>query len=498
MKKTAKNKRKQKFFIFGLTFLLFITGSQEPINAQITLTPEQMVEELEYVADLIRRVHPYPFHAGSEAEFNSLVAELTQEVTSPMSREDFFFILNRLTHYVKDAHTYIYIPISEEQFYLPASFYWAVDGLVVTDSTEDCGLEFGDRIISIGNVEPLDLLEELSNIIPAENSYYLRSRGANRLSYGSFLKHLGLVEDNIVDFVVEDKQGNTQSLSVELIPVTPLSAPPPDPLLTDQPLNNEWYGWNFYQDHSLAYFYLDRCIYSSEYRNALINFFEEVNELGIEKIAVDLRRNPGGSSRVVNEFLIYLPVRAGGWFHYLIPSKVKNYTGDVRYSPEAAEQRGYSQISGYYKTDQIRRRLGVYMNISLPHSLDHIFYGKVYILTSNYTFSSGNWFGVIFQDNGLGTLVGEPTGNIPTHFGDILHFETPYSNFYMIISHKMFYRPDYQKDSEDTLYPDIYIPTTVDDIREGRDPQLEGLFSLFSSEKMKKFNNIERNRRKNP
>ncbi|NMB02797.1 MAG: hypothetical protein GX971_14960 [Firmicutes bacterium] len=82
---------------------------------------------------------------------------------------------------------------------------------------------------------------------------------------------------------------------------------------------------------------------------------------------------------------------------------------------------------------------------------------------------------LIFQDNHLGQVLGEPTGNAPTSYGDILGFTLPNSQFPMIISHKSWVRPDPKRDPSDALYPDLYVPTTVQDVREQR-PQMEWLF----------------------
>lgn len=42
---------------------------------------------------------------------------------------------------------------------------------------------------------------------------------------------------------------------------------------------------------------------------------------------------------------------------------------------------------------------------------------NVYILTSSLTFSSANDFAVIFRDNNIGKIIGEPTGNQSSSYG---------------------------------------------------------------------------------
>ena len=89
------------------------------------------------------------------------------------------------------------------------------------------------------------------------------------------------------------------------------------------------------------------------------------------------------------------------------------------------------------------------------------------MLTSQLTFSSGNWFGVILGDNALAEIVGERTGNAPTSAGDILRFQAPHSRYVFTVSHKEWVRPDRARDPADTLTPDLLVPVTREDIRGG-------------------------------
>ncbi|WP_081943582.1 S41 family peptidase [Caloranaerobacter azorensis] len=100
-----------------------------------------------------------------------------------------------------------------------------------------------------------------------------------------------------------------------------------------------------------------------------------------------------------------------------------------------------------------------------------------------YTFSSGNWFAVIIKDNNIGKVIGEPTGNQPSSYGDILSFETPNSGFMFSVSYKKFIRPNTENDPEDCLHPDIEVYTTIQDILNGRDPQIEKLIEIVKNNK---------------
>ena len=76
------------------------------------------------------------------------------------------------------------------------------------------------------------------------------------------------------------------------------------------------------------------------------------------------------------------------------------------------------------------------------------------VLTDRTTFSSATMLGVWVQDGKLGTIVGQPSANAPTSYGDMLRIQLPLSNVTLPISYKKFLRPDADADP-DTLHPDI-------------------------------------------
>ena len=72
-------------------------------------------------------------------------------------------------------------------------------------------------------------------------------------------------------------------------------------------------------------------------------------------------------------------------------------------------------------------------------------------------------------------LLGEPTGNAPSSYGDILTFTLPASGLSYTLSFKRWRRPDGARDPAPTLLPDVPLPRTAATVREGTDPVLDWL-----------------------
>ena len=175
------------------------------------------------------------------------------------------------------------------------------------------------------------------------------------------------------------------------------------------------------KEHNAAVLTLYSCDYNREYKDTIKNMFQEVKDQGITNIAVDIRNNGGGNSLVANEFLKYIDV-----------DSYKDWAWDWR--------------------------LGCFM-FHIPQKTvqndkyeDLLFQGNLYLLTSNYTFSSAMNFAQYVKDNSIGKIIGEPSGNAPDSYGDLSCFKLPDSGILIQIFTKKWYRID---NIEGLIEPDI-------------------------------------------
>lgn len=66
-------------------------------------------------------------------------------------------------------------------------------------------------------------------------------------------------------------------------------------------------------------------------------------------------------------------------------------------------------------------------------------------------------FTTLIRDNNLGKVIGEPSGNKPSAYGDLLLFQLPNSKLPLTLTYKYFSRPDISKDLEEAIMPDYPI-----------------------------------------
>ncbi len=421
-----------------------ILGSGD-FHSSVPLTKETMLTDLEFLRAKIAAVHPATVD-GLPKEVRMAFETARSSITTKTSRSDFWLIANRALVSLRDAHSSLSPIRTGTRIDLPVQ--WLEGGLIVERNTRT--LRAGDRIVSIGGKTDIDLLAGLRHILPAENDFWVKEMGERSLSDVSILQALGAAKADKAVALVVDRNGRKMKLSAK-----------PGDIRSHRSVRKRWARYRIEKDKSLGVFVLDSCKNDEFYRRTVKEFFDAVHRAKLSNIAVDLRANSGGNSTVVNEFLRYID----------IPS-YKSYSGEVRTSVESKSKRGQRGPVGY-------KRYGPNTEQNARHDDPPPFGGKLFLITSANTFSSGNWFAVVVQDNQLGQIIGEPTGNAPSSYGDIIGFKLPASAFEFHLSFKKWVRPDPSRDPAPFLSPDIYVPRKREHLMSGEDPVIAHLRKLI-------------------
>jgi len=406
------------------------------------LEPADMLEDFHYLVDTIESVHPDPYACIGEEEWERRKDALEAMFTDSLSAAQYYFALSSLVTSVGDAHTILRFEETDKG--LALTFKWVEEGLVIA---EDSGqFRKGDLILNTGDRTPRQLLDQMDEIVSSENSYRVKDESTRHLRRRPVLERLGLVQDEAVPLTVE-RGGEIVKLAAQFEVQLPGLKERSDELLEQR------HDWYVDRENDLGVFSLVVCVDDEVLRRDVGDFFAAVSDNEIENVIIDVRENVGGQSRVVESLLRHLPID-----NYL------NYGSTIRYSEQAAERVGMRRTRGTSSYPPSTRRV---------EPVDDPFTGDVFILIGNRTFSAGNWIAVVFRDNDLATIIGEPTGNAPSSFGDMISFQLPNTRFILGVSYKSFTRPDPSNDHQDALYPDILINRTRDDIINGIDPVID-------------------------
>lgn len=174
-----------------------------------------------------------------------------------------------------------------------------------------------------------------------------------------------------------------------------------------------------------AILHLNSCICNETYKAVLNDLADACEKRKPESLILDLSKNMGGSSAVIDEFIKYVDI-----------DEFKRY-----------EMIDYTQGTAKY----ITRRNDIVKNTRSAKC----FHLDIYCRVSYDTFSSAKTFAVTLKDNGIAKIIGTPTGGKPNSFGMPQKYKTPNNDIAFRVSRALFFRPDSAGDNDVSLFPTV-------------------------------------------
>lgn len=372
-------------------------------TADDMLSRQQAEEDLEYLMKCMRERHPAWLDGSgkdqlAEQQYEKELSLLNEEV----SFMELYRAAARIAATLHDGHTYV---------------SWQ-------DNTEDEFIDDFDFLRSCGNpltingVDSEEILAAYKEICSYEREEYAEARfWGNVVVSKSALELCGVKTGDQVAMTFE-QDGREAEHTFSFVPLDQVNG------YQKEAEDTPWVSYEINEEKNAGIFTLTTCNCNEEYRQVLDDFFREVTEKGIENVIVDLRGNGGGSSMVADEFLKYIDVDSyDGWDNAVRMGNYLMKNEDVVHDNKKKEQ---------------------------------VFSGKLYVLTDIWTYSSAMDFAMLVQDNRLGMVVGEASGNLPDSYGDCLYFQLPNSGLALSVSYKRWYRIDQEKAGEPIL-PDVEV-----------------------------------------
>ncbi len=376
-----------------------------------TVLMDALREDFKFLYNALQK-HPAILRGQKEKScFESLYQSKADEISS---YDSLINAATELTAFFEDGHTNIEVPYSKKDHCIPLPCEWSKDGRILILGRAYGDIPAGTQITDINGITVERLVFLMAKRIPHENIYLVKSRmiGYPYQNY-HFLSEMSLnylfnaKDDYTFSFQVDDQKLQRR------IPLQKYNG------FLD--FTDDSHFWDYeIQDHRMI-FHLNACIYNQEYKAALEKLAELCKERRLTSFVLDLSRNMGGNSAVIDEFIKYIDTDC-----------FKRYELTDYSSGEA------KIISSRQKTVINERK-----SICFPADL--------YCRVSCHTFSSARTFAVTLKDNGLARIIGTQTGAKPNSFGLPVKLEMPASRVRFRVSTSYFRRPDERKDDADTL-----------------------------------------------
>ena len=395
--------------VFGFTVLLVITACShrdEPPPDRVAAWRD----DLHALATELPRRHVDAFFHVAEPAWRRAVDELDGELAT---LDDAHIVagLARLVAMLGDGHTRLNV-VGRSGLY-PMQLVWFDDGVFAIGAGTDARWAVGRKLAGIGKT-PIDgAIAAMSPLVPRDNDAGLHGDLPAFLLDPVLLAGVDLAPGDGATFELAGKDGATQPLALHAGPrVPPIDPPTPLPLHLQGPNTRYWNKWD--DANHLLYFAYNACAEDpsvgpfAKFAASTLAFADQHQ---VDRFVIDLRRNTGGNSRILEPLIDGLAAR-----------------------PALA--------------------------------------GRVFVIIGMHTFSSAMLNAMELSRRVHATLVGGPTAGRPSGYGEVKMFELPHSKLEIQYSTKLFSNPDFPGDA---LEPQIRVQVTSTDWFSGRDPQLEAI-----------------------
>lgn len=421
----------REFTMFRLT-----DGSQHgahAVPAQPVQTAAQVTgweQDLQFLSDQIRAVHPNPFHTIAEAEFDAGLIALRQRLpflTTPEIRFEMFRLGGSIGRFGRDGHTSV-VPNS---MMLPLQLYWFSNGVFVVDALPPYEQLVGAQLTHVGQTSIEEVLHLLGQALSRDNQNTVRWISPTALLFLDLYRGLGIVDDSsAIPLMLTASSGESARSSVEPISlqnydqwkVLGRNTLPERPVIylsdTERPF---WFA--ALHDETTMYIQYNAVV-ASDPSGQTIEAFSRSLKAAFDaqqpsRVVVDLRHNNGGDNTTYGPLLTFL------------------------------SDPGVNQEN------------------------------RLFAIIGRQTFSAAMNFIADLEADTKALFVGEGSGGSPFHFGDSQDFVFPNSQMLLQISSRVHQSPN-PDDQRLEIPADIPVALSSIQFFANQDPVLQAILDQFS------------------
>jgi len=419
-----------------------------------TFSKIEINTDLDNIIPYLEDVHPNPFANILKSEFEEKINFAKNNVFNNMSLLDFYFLAAPIVSSLKDGHTGLDFPIDVlkelNPFVFPFKLSFRNNKIYSLDNQKSIPADA--EIIRINNQDSSEIIKSLNSLISAENEHFK----LNLLSK-YFYDFFEYKEEYIVEYLYKNEIKNIILKGIRFKKIIENEKQP-------NSTKKEYYSYSFIENNT-ALFNFNSFVDYEKFVVFLKDMFQEFNDRNVQNVIIDIRENGGGNSLLGEELLQYISNK--NFFSYGI--EITKYSEKRKDFYDNVMREGVLS----YLTEKEYKNLFKYKNgtLIIDKEFEEIklrenrlrFKGKVFLLTSNYTFSSATDFAYNFQFLNIGKVIGEKTGGSIVSFGDVITTTLPETNMNLYISHREFYpygttekdrrpvKPEYEIESEKAL-----------------------------------------------
>jgi hypothetical protein len=435
----------------------------------------QLQQDMDTLYRQMQLNHPDLFAHWPKDKADKAFQKAKGSINRPMNRIEFTRALSPWVSGFRDGHTFVDVNFESEEMNLYDSLggtFFPLEVKIIEgrlfcsqDAAEGSAIKKGDEILQINNVSALQLVSEMKSFWSADGEANALATLQRLFGFSLWVRY-GWGEKCSVQFRHDGKEGRE--------------------VLTDirrRELVKRLFGpagmrkLHLYPEQSLAVVEINSYSSTTKALAFIDSCFGIIKKEGIGHVALDLRRNGGGNSYIGDYFLAYLNRKPyntisskrwkiGPMLEALPPTHMARQALD-------RDRKTYKQEGAFLQSAKFSPQPPTQVK-------DTSLYSNVqfYLLTSPRTYSSAHMTALAVKCGGLGTIIGQPTGERLNLTGEINEYKLPNSGLVVVIPTAS-YETACGDGEQVGVQPDVLVPQRADDLRTGRDPELEVVKELI-------------------
>ena len=384
-----------------LTFSICSIYSQSP-----KISKEALHNDLDVLVSTLDRLHPNMYFDIGKEGFEKKLEETKEHLTEEMDVFDYYKIINPLVTDLNDGHTALRFPVTayreiESQLF-PVSVKVSDQDLSVTVKSDYSvageSIPKNAEITSINGIPTQEILREMLRYISGERVFYKQSRLSEY--FAPLLYVLYRSDAYTINYTFK---GTSESVKLEGLSY--------DEFYKRRNGNNDSAAKGPYSLElidSVAIMDFRSFTDLKSFKEFLRTTFTTIKDQGISNLILDLRENGGGSSSLGIELFQYLSDKP---FHQFEKAIIKS--------------------NDKLKEKEVKKLIK-------PRKNSLRFTGNIYVLQSNYTFSSASTFTWAFKHFEMGKIIGEEAGGMSITHGVFQTETLPNSGLGISVSTRKF------------------------------------------------------------
>jgi C-terminal processing protease CtpA/Prc len=470
-------------------------GTNVAVRTLPNYSENELLQDFDLLIRSLKEAHTGLYWYSSEKQFDSIAAIQRNKINDSLNGLQFYNILAPVVAFTKEDHCDISISdetklyLNENRFFLPLYVKnIGKDIFIVNDLTID-GINLkGLEIIAINGEKMEQITSEIHHTFAADG--YIESSKEVFLDGSNFSVQYAKVitQRNVNQLKVRDAENNEHTIDIRSINKIELT----------QIAQNTIQANAFHTSELPAEFKIIdaktslltfNTFSNRDYKNAGMNFkifvdsvFTEINQGDIQHLIIDVRENGGGTEGNEDYLFSYLTNKPYNKYKEVELSNFEfSFIQYTDYSSKTDTKELYNELrkeNRQLENGKIIRKPNLY--IPEPPK-ENPFSGKVYILTSGWTYSGGAEFCSLMKEHTNALFIGQEVGGgfYGNTSGTVLELTLPVTKikidipilkFNLDVSKGIFGRG---------VIPDYTTVTTFEEYINGTDKEIEKALELI-------------------